>query len=144
MGRHKNGNGLVGMIRYSAQQQYINEIAESIGCVAFRPNYHGDERDGNTVLIYTREDNEHNLQVEEQPTYYNGEEEARMYGCTDERYYLRPYFWSFANTDVNGRITLDFANFGRLDLRGLYWKRVIYDAIMRAYDNKTKTERDKT
>lgn len=133
----RNTNGLTTEMRYGEQQSLINAVAKSLGCVAFRPDYHGLDRDGNTVLLYFPEDAEHNLTVDKEPTHYNSRDEAKLFGCTDERYFYRPYFWSFENTDANGMLTLDFANRGRLDLRGSWgWSRHIEGSIKLAYYNK--------
>ena len=110
-------NGLTTDIRYAEQQSLINAVAKEIGCIVFRPDYHGLKRDGNTVLVYFPEDDDHNRRVEQETIHYGSADEARMYGCTDERYYFRPPFWTFENTDANGWLTFDFANGGRLDLR---------------------------
>ena len=37
---------------YTQQQKTLDEIAEKLGVVAYRPSYHGAERDKNTVLFY--------------------------------------------------------------------------------------------
>lgn len=136
----KKTNGMTGDFRYSRQQKHIADVAASLGCEAFRPNYHGQERDGNTVLLYMPEDAAHNRKVDQEFTQYNSADEARMYGCTDERYIYRPYFWSFENTDRNGMLTFDFANFGSLDLRGLNWEKVIEGSIKLAYYKKQQAK----
>lgn len=135
MGKKKT-NGMTGEYRYAQQQELINSVARELGCVAFRPNYHGQERDANTVLIYLPEDAEHNRKVDQKPTQYSSKDEAQMYGCTDERYIYRPYFWSFENTDRNGFLTFDFANHGRIDLRDLKWGKRLEGEIKLAYYKK--------
>ena len=133
----KKDNGLRDNFRYRDQQAFITKVAKSIGCTAFRPNYHGLERDGNTVLLYLPEDEEHNRMVDQQPTQYSSRDEAKMYGCFDERYIYRPYFWSFENTDVNGQLSLEWANHGTIDMRyGTGWQERIEGAIKLAYYNK--------
>ena len=50
---------------YTQQQKTLDEIAEKLGVVAYRPSYHGAERDKNTVLFYLKEDEEHNREVDQ-------------------------------------------------------------------------------
>lgn len=59
---------------YTQQQKTLDEIAEKLGVVAYRPSYHGAERDKNTVLFYLKEDEEHNLEVDRQPVRYSRSE----------------------------------------------------------------------
>lgn len=141
MARRK-GNGLTDDYRYGQQQNQINDIASRLGCVAFRPTYHSLHRDGNTVLLYMPGDDAHNREVDKfyeenhLGVPYSSKDEARMYGCTDERYYYRPYFWSFENTDANGTLSLEFANRGKIDLRGSKWKERLEGEISLAYYRK--------
>ena len=53
--------------RYVRQQSAIDDIAGKLGVVSYRPSYHGEKGDANTVLLYTVEDAEHNFQVDRQP-----------------------------------------------------------------------------
>jgi hypothetical protein len=84
--------------RYTSQQQALREICDELGLVYFRPNYHAKKGDCNTVLIYTKEDNQ-------------------TYVCALE------------NTECNGYFSLDFMNYGRIDLRGLKTKEILKDHI---------------
>ena len=104
---------------YLNQQQVIMDVCKELGLVAFYPDYHGQERDKNTVLVYLPEDDEFNRKLEKQ-------------GCWDTNLYEKPIF-TFENSDVNGFGDYGFANFGRLDLRGSRYKRVIRGAISLAY-----------
>ncbi len=106
--------------RYKNQQYILNQIANKLGVVAYRPNYHGAAGDKNTVLFYTKEDHQANVEMDK-----NGGPPWRPDGC--EGY--RRYFWSFENSDVNGFATYDFANHGRLDLRGLREAEVLEGAV---------------
>ena len=130
------GNGMTDDHRYAVQQKALNDAAHRLGVVAFRPDYHGKQRDGNTVLFYTKEDDAHNREVDKLPTHWGSADEARMYGCTDERYYYRRPFWSFENTDVNGMLSLDFANRGLFDLRGVDTPTVLESALTLAFCKK--------
>jgi len=136
----KGLNDLVGEPLYFEEQQAIRDVAEAYGFVAFRPDYHGAKGDGNTILLYLPEDEEHNRKVEKEPTHYSSKDEAALYHCYDEKYYYRPYFWSFENTDVNGNLDLHFANRGRLDLRGIDFRKVIAGSILRAYFKKLQAK----
>ena len=105
--------------QYRWQQDAINEIADNLGIVAFRPEYHAKKNDHNTVLFYTKDDDAFNRELEKKPYY-------------DVNGYRRPFF-SFENTDANGRESFDFANFGRIDLRPLNWKETLKATIKLKY-----------
>ena len=107
--------------RYEEQQNVLAYVAGKLGVVAFRPNYHGEKGDKNTVLFYTKEDAQHNREVDRQPTSYSSSE-ARDLSRTwkqeiDEKYVYRDAFWWFENSDLNGIFSYDYANFGKIDLR---------------------------
>ena len=116
--------------RYVSQQSVIDRTVSEIGCVAFRPNYHGEKGDKNTVLFYTKEAAEFNAELDKKEK--NGE------FVPNEAY--ANAFWSFENTDANGLGTYDFANYGRLDLRGLKEAEVIAGAIKLAYFRKAQRD----
>lgn len=59
---------------YTQQQKTLDEIADKLGVVAYRPNYHGAEGDKNTVLFYLKEDEAHNRKVDRQPVRYSRSE----------------------------------------------------------------------
>lgn len=119
--------------RYKEQQEWIDEVIASFGCITFRSEHHGRLGDMNTVLAYFPEDAAHNREVDREPTHYSCRDEAKQHGCTEERYFYRPPFWRFANTDMNGRIDLGYAENGRLDLHGLDWKERIEGSVKLAY-----------
>lgn len=104
---------------YLNQQQVIRETCKELELIAFYPDYHGEERDKNTVLVYTPSDHIYNLELEKQ-------------GCWDTNKYRKPIF-TFENSDANGSGDYGFANFGRLDLRGNRYYQVIKGAIRCAY-----------
>lgn len=126
--------------RYREQQSFLNELAVRHGFVTFRPDYHAAPRDCNTVLLYTVEDAKHNREVDREPTSYSRSEahDRMKYGGIQisEKYIYRDYFFAFENTDRNGHYNLDFANFGRLDLRGLDWRDRLEGAILMAFARK--------
>ena len=130
--------------RYDRQQKFLDELAAKLGVVTYRPDYHGSKGDCNTVLFYTKEDAEHNRKVDKQPTKYSkGEADdwAKYHGVyIEEKYIYRNYFFDFANTDINGRFSWDFANWGRLDLRGLKWQEVIEGAVRLALAIKNQVD----
>lgn len=125
--------------RYVRQQSAIDDIAGKLGVVSYRPSYHGEKGDANTVLLYTVEDAEHNFQVDRQPfSYTRGEaDDRRKFGqaIPDELVY-RDHFWCFQNIDVNGRFDMSWGNFGKLDLRGNRWREVLEGSIQAAYAKK--------
>lgn len=92
--------------QYARQRKWLHKIADELGVVCFAPSYHGRNGDKNTVLFYTKEDNEKCLQLDKEGV-----------SCTDPDY-PRP-FWFFENSDRNCVINYDYANFGKIDLRGL-------------------------
>ena len=59
---------------YTQQQKTLDEIADKLGVVAYRPNYQGAEGDKNTVLFYLKEDEAHNRKVDRQPVRYSRSE----------------------------------------------------------------------
>ena len=127
--------------RYSEQQQYLRELASEFGVVYFRPNYHGAAGDKNTVMFYTPENHAHNEEVDRRCAKdgwnaYSSQDEARLYGCENPDYFYFQAFWSFENSDINGHYDLDFANFGKIDLRGLHWKKNLRAAFIAALPQK--------
>lgn len=129
-----------GSFRYGEQQKWFDLVAAKIGVVCYRPDYHADARDANTVLFYTKEDAEHNRKVDRQPIHYTQSEarDRKKYSQIDipDEYVWHDHFWSFENTDVNGHLNYDFGNFGKLDLRGTHWRDVLEGSIRFAYAQK--------
>ncbi|MBR3972917.1 MAG: hypothetical protein IKJ99_03055 [Oscillospiraceae bacterium] len=130
--------------RYREQQQFLNELAVRHGFVTFRPDYHGLPRDCNTVLFYTMADAKHNREVDREPTSYSRSEanDRMKYGGIQisEKYIYRDHFFAFENTNRNGHYDLDFANFGRLDLRGSDWHEKLEGAILMAVARKKQQD----
>lgn len=135
---------LTSAFRYRQQQMFLNELAVRHGFVTFRPDYHGLPRDCNTVLLYTTEDAKHNREVDREPTSYSSSEAAdrKKYSgiVIADKYIYRDYFFAFENTDRNGHYDLDFANFGRLDLRGSDWYERLEGAILLAFAKKKQID----
>lgn len=129
--------------RYAQQQSWFDHVANKLGVVCYRPDYHADARDANTVLFYTKEDAEHNRKVDRQPTRYTRGEAAdrRKYSKIEipDEYVWRDYFWSFENTDVNGHLDYRFGNFGRLNLSGSNWQDVLEGSIRFAFAKKQQS-----
>lgn len=117
---------------YKRQQAAIKDVCQELGLVAFYPDYHGADRDKNTVLVYLPEDDEYNRELEKKGYFYT-------VGPDGTELYRKPIF-TFENTDLNGFGTYDFANHGDLDLRGLDECRVIEGAIKLAYYNHVQNE----
>lgn len=116
---------------YKRQQAAIKEVCQELGLVAFYPDYHGADRDKNTVLVYLPEDDEYNRELEK-----GG---YPMFNYDGTELYRRP-LWTFENTDVNGLGNYRFANRGSLDLRGLDECNVIKGAIRFSYYNHRQRE----
>lgn len=123
--------------RYREQQQFLNELAVRHGFITYLPAYHAAPRDCNTVLLYTLEDEKHNREVDREPVSYSRSEAAdRMkYGNIEisDNFIYRDYVFAFENTDANGHFDLDFANFGRIDLRSREWRDRLEGAILLAF-----------
>lgn len=115
--------------RYDLQQRTIDEIALRLGVVAYRPEYHGKDRDKNTVLFYLKEDSDHNLKVDREQFHYTRSEahDLMKYRKVEisDRYIWRDPFWWFENSDANGLLDYGFANHGKLNLRTDRWKDVL-------------------
>lgn len=115
---------LIGAInpRYTRQQAIIDNVCKALNLEPFRPDYHGATGDKNTVLIYTPEQMEHNNEID------------RKYGTfAPNNLYKQPIF-TFENTDINGYGSYDFANRGKIDLRGIDEQTAIYNAIRTALE----------
>ncbi len=121
---------------YTQQQKTLDEIADKLGVVAYRPNYHGAEGDKNTVLFYLKEDEAHNRKVDRQPVRYSrSEAKDRGVNVNSECVY-RDHFWSFENSDANGQLDMGWANNGKLNLRSLDWKTKLEGSITFAFARK--------
>lgn len=126
--------------RYYEQQKAIDEIAAKLGVVAYRPDYHEDDRDKNTVLLYLPDDAAYNRKVDRQPVRYSRSEAKDMHIDVNSECVYRDHFWSFENSGVNNLYDLDFANFGKVDLRGPRWKEVLEGHIRYALARKLQFE----
>ena len=121
---------------YTQQQKTLDEIADKLGVVAYRPNYHGAEGDKNTVLFYLKEDEAHNRKVDRQPVRYSrSEAKDRGLDVNSECVY-RDHFWSFENSNVNGQLDMGWANNGKLNLRSLDWTAKLEGSITFAFARK--------
>lgn len=104
------------------QQNLITNVCQRLGAVAFRPNYHGDSKDANTVMCYFKEDEE-----------YNRELDRKYEWLPDENMHKKPFF-TFQNTDCNGMFDMNWANHGSIDLRSmLKWQEILEGAICLAF-----------
>lgn len=126
------------------QERDFDDVASCLGVVAYRPEYHGKGNDKNTVLFYTKEDHEKNLELERSGTMITSSQVEDMKwrrmsldGLEDR--IERSYFFWFENSDLNGFYDLGFANHGTLDLR--YDRRkVLYAAVKAALENRMRKE----
>ncbi len=68
MGRHPSNPNLneCGELHFKYRQQmnFLKELANELGVVMFRPSYHAQTGDCNTVLFYFKEDDEYNRKVD--------------------------------------------------------------------------------
>ena len=126
--------------KYEYQQLAINEIAAKLGVVAYRPDYHRKERDKNTVLFYLKGDEAHNRKVDREPLHYTSSE-ARDSGLNpDSKYVYRDPFWTFENSDVNNQLEMNYANYGKVDLRGSCWREVLEGHVRLARARRLQVE----
>lgn len=121
--------------------EQVQKTAQDIGCVVYLPDYYGKKGDKGTILLYMHEAAAHNREVDKEPTHYSNMSEARMYGCSDRKYVYEPYFWSFESSDMNGAHNPDWGNHGTLDLRSLYWQKVVEGSIRYEYARLRQNER---
>ena len=127
-------------VQYAQQQKTIDDIARELGVVAYRPDYHGKDRDKNTVLLYLKRDAEHNRKVDCQPVHYSRSEARDLKMDVNGDCVYRDHFWSFENSDSNGMLDMRFANAGKIDLRGIRWKTVLEGHIRYALARKLQLE----
>ena len=119
--------------RYTAEMRFMSELAATLGVSMYFPNYHGANGDKNTVLFYTKEDEAHNREVDKQFMQYSASA-AKDSHVTDEKYIYRDAFFAFENTDANGNLSYDSANFGTINLRET---KNLELAIRSAYERKS-------
>lgn len=126
--------------QYIAQQEALHRIASELGLIMYYPDYHGKPRDPFTVLFYTKEDAAHNTAVDKEFIRYSRSEASDLMRAwkqtIDDKYIYRDYVWCFQNTDINGLLSLDFANFGTIRLTDSNWHNTVRDAITTALTNK--------
>lgn len=128
---------------YDRQQLALDEIADELGAVCYRPHYHGIGSDKNTVMIYTAEDAQSLLTDEKESKLFAGMA-AKLKKMTCDKVIPRDitpnYFWRFENSDVDGTLSYDFANAGKIDLRSNRWREILKGAIQVALVGKRQTE----
>lgn len=125
-------------VQYTQQQKALDEIAAKLGVVAYRPDYHGRTGDKNTVLFYLKEDEKHNRKVDRQPVRYSRSEARDRKMDVNGDCVYRGHFWSFENSDVNGRLDMGWANNGKLNLKSVGWKTKLEGSIAFALARKTQ------
>lgn len=109
--------------RYKLQQDVLDEIASELGLCAWRPCYHSDARDKNTVLFYSVDDFRSNQ--ERSLTLATGRE---FYMDPRRREFKQPKF-VFENSDVKGNLNYDYACMGAICLCSSRWSQVLKDRI---------------
>lgn len=103
------------------QQRQLDELAQEMNAVAYRPDYHGRTGDPNTLLFYTKEDDERNRELERSGRIitsfqFDDMKWRRIDTSGLEDRVERPYFFAFTNTDLNGMYDTRYANCGKFDL----------------------------
>ena len=99
------------MFRYKEQQDVINRMCDELGVIPFRPNYHHSRGDSNTVMVYFKEDDEYNREIDKK---YSALSVETLNGM-----YRRPFF-VFENTDCNGQFSYEWGNHGKIDMRSYF------------------------
>lgn len=110
--------------KYLDQMVFLREIAEKLGVVMYKPNYHAKKGDKNTVLFYFKEDDDYNRKVDTECAGLSQESKNSMY---------HRHFFAFENTDFNGRYSQDYANHGKILLNVAEWKAQLEGAFELAY-----------
>lgn len=129
--------------RYREQQTLFNQLAVQHGFYTYRPDYHAQPRDANTVLFYMTQDEKHNRMVDREPISYTRSEAAYRKEAglhIDDKYIYRDPFFSFENTDANGMYDTAFGNHGTIDLRGSDWATVLTGAVLLPFVRKEQRE----
>lgn len=108
------------------QQVALKEIAAKLGVVACQADCPEELDAKNTVLFYLKEDYEHNRKDAQRSKPYpitvlmpSGQIKTIL------GFVHRDHFWSFENSDTDGRFSCCFANRGQIDLRSDRWKEVL-------------------
>lgn len=110
--------------RYIQQQTAINNACRKYGLIAYRPDYHAETNDYNTVLIYTAEAHKYNTELDR--------EYKKKYRIFPDNSQYKKYILSLENTDRNGMFDFDFMNHGKIDLRGIHEEETIENVIREA------------
>lgn len=134
------------MLIIQEQQRLLDEVAREIGAVTYRPDYHGKTGDPNTVLFYTREDEERNRELERSGemitrSQFEDMKWRRMDTSGLKDKVERPYFFVFQNDDINGQYDVRYANYGRFDLYKLGGMDDLLNAIREAYQEYIEKKR---
>ena len=109
--------------RYKLQQDVIDEIASELGLFSWRPSYHSDARDKNTVLFYSAND------------FWSNQERSLALATGNEFYTdpsrqeFKPPLFVFDNSDANGNLNYDYACMGAICLSSSRWKQILMDRI---------------
>ena len=120
------------------QQRQLDELAQEMNAVAYRPDYHGRTGDPNTILFYTKEDDERNRELERSGeiitrSQFDDMKWHRMDTSGLKDRVERPYFFVFQNDDINGQYDVRYANHGRFDLYKLGGMDDLLNAIREAH-----------
>mgnify|MGYP000277960618 FL=1 len=109
--------------RYKLQQDVLDEIASELGLFAWRPCYHSDARDKNTVLFYSVDD-------------FRSNQEISLKLATGHEFYtdpsrqeFKPPLFVFENSDAKGNLNYDYACMGAICLSSSRWRQVLMDRI---------------
>lgn len=98
--------------RYVLQQKELDTIADSLGVICFRPDYHAKDDDKNSVLFYIKEEYDKAVAMDKAGYDQLSKDYPRC-------------FWSFENSDINGFFELNCANRGRIQLTKVGWQSKI-------------------
>lgn len=119
--------------RCKEQQQFIDEIAASIGCVAIRPDSRSDCAGVHMVQLYLPDGIRQGRPVIQKSTQSGKGKKGSPKHGKKQTDLFQSCFWSFQNTNQLGRFDCESANHGQLDLSGDNWRTVIEGSIKLAY-----------
>lgn len=108
------------------QQVALKEIAGKLGVVACQTDCPEDLDAKNTMLFYLKEDYEHNGKDAQRSKPYPITVLTKSDRFeTIQGFVHRDHFWSFENSDADGRFSCSSANRGQIDFRSSRWKEVL-------------------
>nr|WP_325212966.1 hypothetical protein [uncultured Oscillibacter sp.] len=108
------------------QRTALAEIAAKLDVAVTQVDYQEKLDARNTALFYLKEDYEYNKKADQRSGPQSIPVLMESGALKTVQGYVRCVpFWTFENSDVNGRVSYDFANHGQIDLRDSRWKEAL-------------------